>query len=111
VIAQMAALVTERDEITAWTLAAAQAAEHGQWDQVEECYQAREAAMRRVVLSQDQIERLLSIDRQIQAQVFVARAAVAEELRRSFATRVTLKGLRSGIGEPGGGSGSLRMKA
>lgn len=108
---QMAATEMERNEVEGWTLAAAEAAERGQWDRVEECYQEREAAMSRAVLSQDQIERILSVDRRIQAQVSVARAAVAEQLRQSFATRLRLKGLRSGIGELGGSSGMLRMKA
>lgn len=110
-ISQMAASEMERNEVEGWTLAAARAAEQGQWDRVEECYQEREAAMSGVMLSHDQIERLLAVDRRIQTQVSVARAAVAEQLRQSFATRLRLKGLRSGIGELEDSSGMLRMKA
>ncbi len=110
-ISQMAASDMEGNEVEGWTLAAAGAAERGQWDRVEECYQEREAAMNQAVLSHDQIEWMLAVDRRIQAQVFVARAAIAEQLRQSFATRLRLKGLRSGIGELGGSSGTLRMKA
>ena len=110
-ISQMVGSEIVREELEGVTLAAAQAAEQGQWDRVEECYQEREGKLRGVVLSQDQIERLLAIDRRIQAQAFVARAAVAEQLRRSFATRLTLKELRSGIGEPESGSGTVRIKA
>jgi hypothetical protein len=54
---------------------------------------------------------MLAVDRRIEAQVSVARTAVAEQLRQSFATRLRLKELRSGIGELGGSSGILRMKA
>jgi hypothetical protein len=64
-----------------------------------------------VVLSQDQIERLLALDQRIQAQALTAKAALAEQLRQSFATRMRLKGLRFGIGDLGGDSGALRMKA
>ena len=110
-ISRMAASDMESNEVEGWTLAAAGAAERGEWDRVEECYQEREAAMSRAVLSQNQIERMLAVDRRIQAQVFIARAAVAEQLRQSFATRLRLKGLRSGIGELEGRSGILRMKA
>lgn len=111
-ISQMAVSEIDRNELEGWTLAAARAAEQGQWDRVEECYQAREAAMGRVMPSPDQIERLLAVDRRIEAQVCVARAAVAEQLRQSFAARVRLKGLRSGICELGGGaSGTLRLQA
>lgn len=110
-ISQAPGSESEKEQLEGVTLAAARAAEQGQWDRVEECYQEREAALRRVVLSQDQIERLLTIDRRIQAQAFIARAAVAEQLRRSFATRLTLKGLRAGIGEPESGSGTVRIKA
>jgi hypothetical protein len=111
VIAQVTASETEKGELEGWTLAAARAAEQGQWDRVEECYQEREAAMSRVVLSQDQIERLLAVDRRIQAQALVAKAALAEQLRQSFSTRMRLKGLRSGAGESEGDSGAFRMKA
>lgn len=110
-ISRMAASDMESNEVEGWTLAAAGAAERGEWDRVEECYQEREAAMSRAVLSQNQIERMLAVDRRIQAQVCIARAAVAEQLRQSFATRLRLKGLRSGIGELEGRSGILRMKA
>lgn len=110
-IAQMAGSDTKRGELEGWTLAAARAAEQGQWDRVEACYQEREAAMSRVVLSQEQIERLLAVDRRIQAQALVAKTALAEQLRQSFATRLRLKGLRSGISESGGDAGTLRMKA
>lgn len=110
-ISRMAASEMERNEVEGWTLTAAWAAERGEWDRVEECYQEREAAMSRAVLSHDQIERILAVDRRIQAQVSVARAAVAEQLRQSFATRLRLKGLRAGIGELGDRSGMLRMKA
>ena len=41
----------------------------------------------------------------------VAKTALAEQLRRSFASRMRLKELRSSIGESGGNSGTLRMKA
>jgi hypothetical protein len=108
---QMTASEIERGELEGWTLAAARAAEQGQWDRVEECYQAREAAMGRVVLSPDQIDRLLAVDRRIEAQACVAKAAVAEQLRQTFATRVRLRGLRVGIGESGGDSGTLRIQA
>ena len=108
---QIAQSDTERGDLEGWTLAAARAAEQGQWDRVEECYHEREAAMSRVVLSQDQIERLLAVDRRIQAQALVAKTALAEQLRQSFATRMRLKGLRSGIVKSGGDSGTFLMKA
>jgi hypothetical protein len=111
VITQKAASEMERGEIEDWTLAAARAAEQGQWGRVEECYQAREAAMSGVVLSQSQGEVLLAVDRQIQAQVLVAKTAIAEQLRQLFTTRMRLKGLRSGIGVSGGEVGTLLMKA
>jgi hypothetical protein len=110
-ISRMAASEIESSEVEGWTLAAAGAAERGQWDRVEECYHEREAAMSRAVLSHDQIERMLVVDRRIEAQISVARTAVAEQLRQSLATRLRLKELRSGIGELGGSSGILRMKA
>lgn len=106
-----AAASSARAELEQWTADAAQAAEQGQWDRVEECYQEREAAMSWIVLSQEQIERLQAVDRRIQAQALVAKTAIAEQLRQSFATRMRLKGLRSGIGVPGGDSGTLRTKA
>lgn len=110
-ITQPAASDKERGEIEGWTFAAARAAEQGQWDRVEECYQARETAMGRAALSHDQIERLRAIDRQVQAHALVAKAAVEEQLRRSFTTRMRLKGLRSGIGESERESGTFQVKA
>lgn len=98
-------------EILRLTVEAKEAAEQGRWDLVEECYQKRETAMNRGVLSQDQIERLLAVDRWIQAQALVAKTALAEQLRQSFATRMRLKGLRSGIVKSGGDSGTFLMKA
>lgn len=108
---QTAELEAERNELEGWTLAAARAAEQGQWDRVEACYREREAAMSRVALTQQQIEHLLAVDRRIQAQALVAKTAIAEQLRQSFTTRMRLKGLRAGIGEPARDSGTLRMKA
>jgi hypothetical protein len=110
-ISQMTAPEMESGEVEGWTLAAARAAEQGQWDRVEECYHERESVLSRVVLSHDQIERLLAVDRRVQAQALVAKAALAEQLRQSFASRMRLKGLRSGIGETKDDSGVLRMKA
>ena len=102
---------TAKAELERVTAAAARAAEQGQWDRVEECYQEREAAMSRVALSREQIERLLAIDRQIQAQALVAKTVLAEQLRQSFDTRLRLKKLRAGIGASWGDAGTLRMKA
>ncbi len=102
---------TGRTEVERLTSVAASAAEQGQWELVDECYRAREAALSGVALSSLDIERLLNIDRRVQTQAIVARAAVAAQLREAFATRLSLKGLRSGIGESGGCPGTLRMKA
>ena len=102
---------TTRFDLERMTAAAARAAEQGQWDRVEECYQEREAAMSRVVLSHVQIERLLAVDRRITEQALVAKTALAEQLRQSFTARMRLKGLRSGIGESGGDSGTFLIKA
>ena len=110
-ISQVPATEKEGGELEGWTLAALQAAERGQWDRVEEYYDKREAMMSRVVHSQEQIERLLAVDRHIQAQALVAKTAIAEQLRESFATRMRLKKLRSGMTETAGESGTLLMEA
>ena len=106
-----AAEETARSEVERVTAAAARAAEQGQWDRVEECYRMREATMSRVALQQDQIERLLAVDRRVTAQALVAKTALTELLRQSFATRMKLKGLRSGVGESGGDPGTLQITA
>ena len=107
----MTASETDGGELEGWTLAAARAAEQGQWDRVEECYQEREVVVGRSMPSQEQIALLLAVDQRIQAQALVAKTAIAEQLRQSFATRMRLKGLRFNIGESGGHAGTFRMKA
>jgi hypothetical protein len=98
-------------ELERLTASARDAAEQGRWDLVDECYRMREVAMQGVSIAQQDAERMLATDRQVRERVLVAKTALAEQLRQSFATRMRLKGLRSGIGDLGGESGALRMKA
>jgi len=85
---------TGRAELERLTVFARDAAEQGRWDLVEECYRMREAVMQGVSIAQQDAERMLASDRQVQERAFVAKAAAAELLRESQAVRLRLSRLR-----------------
>lgn len=85
---------TGRAELERLTVSARDAAEQGLWDLVEEYYRMRESVMQGVSIADQDAERMLASDRQVQERVFVAKAAVAELLRESQAVRLRLSRLR-----------------
>ena len=85
---------TGRAELERLTVSARDAAEQGRWDLVEEYYRMRESVMQGVSIADQDAERMLASDRQVQERVFVAKAAVAELLRESQAVRLRLSRLR-----------------
>lgn len=93
------------------TVAARGAAEQGRWDLVDECYRAREAAMRGARLLPQDAERILAIDGEVRERALAARTALAELLRESLAVRLRLRGLRHGAGVPATASGRIGLEA
>lgn len=85
---------TGRAELERLTVSARNAAEQGRWDLVEECYRMREAVMQGVSIAQQDAERMLASDRQVQERALVAKTAVVELLRESQAVRLRLSRLR-----------------
>lgn len=88
-------------ELERLTVSARDAAEQGQWDLVDECYRLRDIAMQGASIPQQDAERMLASDRQVQERALVAKAAVAELLRESQAVRLRLSRLRHGAGAMG----------
>ena len=88
-------------ELERLTVSARDAAEQGQWDLVDECYRLRDLAMQGASIPQQDAERMLASDRQVQERALVAKAAVAELLRESQAVRLRLSRLRHGAGAMG----------
>lgn len=92
---------TGSDELERLTVSASDAAEQGRWDLVEECYRLREAVMHGVPIAQQDAERMLASDRQVQERALVAQAAVTALLRESQAVRLRLSRLRQSAGAIG----------
>ena len=90
-----------RDELERLTVSARDAAEQGRWDLVDECYRLRDIAMQSASIPRQDAERMLASDRQVQERALVAKAAVAELLRKSQAVRLRLSRLRHGAGAMG----------
>ena len=88
-------------ELERLTVSARDAAEQGQWDLVDECYRLRDLAMQGASIPQQDAERMLASDRQVQERALVAKAAVEELLRESQAVRLRLSRLRHGAGAMG----------
>jgi hypothetical protein len=88
-------------ELERLTVSARDAAEQGQWDLVDECYRLRELAMQGASIPQQDAERMLASDRQVQERALVAKTAAAELLRESQAVRLRLGRLRHGAGSIG----------
>jgi len=93
------------------TSIANEAAEHGRWDLVGECYREREIALADASLVPQETDRLLAIDRQIQERALVAQKALASLIRESSAIRRRLKGLRQGSGALFADSGKILFEA
>lgn len=77
------------------TTQACQAAEQGQWDQVDECYRLRGEHLRdrpmRAALAAD----LTIFDREVEARIVNVRSAVQSQLAETAKIRQNLQGLRS----------------
>lgn len=87
--------MTTRDEaVEAWTHQAFEAAQSGRWDDVQECYRERDAALCEGVLSASLAFRLSAIDREIEARARAALAALSASLEEAAAVRQRLRRLR-----------------
>jgi hypothetical protein len=86
---------------TAWeqnlrtlTTQAGQAAELGQWDQVEECYRLRGEHLRDHLMPPALATDLTVFDREVEARIVNARSAVQSQLIETAKIRQNLQGLR-----------------
>ena len=77
------------------TTQAGQAAEHGRWDQVEECYRLRGEQLRDYPMSPALATNLIVIDREVAARISNARLAVQSQLIETAKVRQNLRGVRS----------------
>ena len=91
---------------TAWeqnlrtlTTQAAQAAELGRWDQVEECYRLRGEHLRDHPMPQALATDLTVFDREVAARIINARSAVQAQQIETAKIRQNLQGLRSWQGQ------------
>jgi hypothetical protein len=85
------------------TAQAGQAAELGQWDQVEECYRLRGEQLRNHPIPSALATDLTRFDRMVEARILNVRAAVQSQLIASAKVRMKLQGIRSwqGLSEIG----------
>jgi hypothetical protein len=77
------------------TAQAGQAAELGQWDQVEECYRLRGEQFRNHPIPPALAADLTRFDRMVEARIVNARTAVQSQLFEAAKIRQNLQGLRS----------------
>jgi hypothetical protein len=81
------------------TVQACQAAEHGRWDQVEECYRLRGEQLRNHTIPPTLAADLTQLDRMVEARIMNARTALQSQLIEAAKIRKNLQGLRSWQGE------------
>jgi hypothetical protein len=77
------------------TAQAVQAAELGQWDQVEDCYRLRGDQLRNYPIHPALAADLIRFDRVVEARIVNARTVVQSQLIETAKTRKNLQGLRS----------------
>jgi hypothetical protein len=86
---------TWEKNLRALTTQASQAAERGQWDQVEECYRLRGEHLRDHPMFQALAKDLTVFDREVAARIANARLAVQSQLVETAKIRQNLQGVRS----------------
>lgn len=98
-------------ELESLTLAARDAAEEGRWDLVAAYYSRRGEYLQDGLSSPGSTERLLTIDREIQARIAVAQTALAALMHDTARAHHKLNELRQGLGAQAVTSGTLLLKA
>lgn len=88
-------LTTWEQNLRDLTALAGQAAELGQWDQVEECYRLRGEQLRNRPIPSALASDLTRFDRMVEVRIVNARAAVQSQLCEAAKIRQNLQGLRS----------------
>lgn len=86
---------TWEQTLRALTTQAGQAAEQGQWDQVDECYRLRGEYLRGHPIREALATDLTVFDREVEARIVNARSAVQSQLIQTAKIRQNLQGLRS----------------
>jgi hypothetical protein len=93
-----AALSVAGAEVESLTIQAWRAAEQGDWDTVEQCVNRRGALLEQAGLPALPVERLVALDRRIQASALAAKAAVAAILMELAQTKRNLRRLHGETG-------------
>jgi hypothetical protein len=83
------------ESLRALTMQAAQAAEFGRWDQVEECYRLRGEHLSDHPMPPAFARDLMIFDREVAGRIVTVRAAVQSQLIDSAKVRLNLQGLRA----------------
>lgn len=93
------------------TQRACDAARQGRWDLVEQLYGERGSELAAVPLSSEERLRILALDREVQGQATVARAALASSLLETARQRQRLEEIRRRVGASVRDSSTILLQA
>ena len=105
---------TPRDDfhiIELLTTQALEAAQCGDWDRVDACYDARAVRLASSQIDRASAERMLAVDDQVRAAILVAQAGLTNLLADAAQARRHLRKLRDSHGQPETGHGILHHEA
>lgn len=88
-----------REGVSRLTIQALEAAERGQWDLVEACYQAREQWFRENPVSPNLAQALLAMDTVVMERVAAAHAAVGQALSSAVTVHKQWRTIADSTGE------------
>ncbi|MFO0775935.1 MAG: hypothetical protein U0172_14850 [Nitrospiraceae bacterium] len=89
-----------REGVSQLTVRALEAAERGRWDEVEACYQAREAWFRDNPVSPNLARALLAMDQAVMERVSAAQAATGQALTQALTVHRQWRTISASIVEP-----------
>ncbi|MBS0168844.1 MAG: hypothetical protein JSR62_00700 [Nitrospira sp.] len=93
------------------TQQALDAAQSGDWDRVDACYEARGERLAGCRMDRVIAQRLLAADDQVRAAILVAQAGLSSQLAEAAQTRRHLRRLRECQGQGGMEHGSIHHEA
>lgn len=99
-----------RDDVHAIELLTSQAleaAQCGDWDRVDACYDARSVSLASCEIDRATAQRILAVDDQVRAAILVAQTGLSSLLADAAQARRHLRKLRESHGQPEAGHGIL----
>ncbi|MCS6265708.1 MAG: hypothetical protein H8K11_18340 [Nitrospira sp.] len=89
----------DRRSIELLTIQALEAAQAGDWDQVDACYSARERSLAACKPDRTVAQQLLRMDEEVRAAILVAQAGISAQLTDAAQVKRHLRQLRESSGQ------------